>query len=267
MPSDLDSTCDDYIETVTDEHCRLRACNAVADRWYVLKGLEVMLQDQQVRRDVLERRHLHEIIGMNTWIFGEEYAVSVSDQSLNRALAAHKRFLHEELDDWGPVKRADGTTGRVDLMLSRRILRGALREHLVVELKRPTRCIDADCVRQIESYAFAVANDERFKGVETTWAFWIVSNDMDDAARRMSRQRDRPVGLLYDDHAMQLKVWVMTWAQVLDNCYARLQFFQDHLRLEDDDTTVRKVFGRKYREHLPAAFWAAGEVSHDGTSA
>ena len=47
------------------------------------------------------------------------------------------------------------------------------REHLVVELKRPDVKIDSDVASQIESYAFAVADDEPFRAVPGKWVFWL----------------------------------------------------------------------------------------------
>lgn len=39
-------------------------------------------------------------------------------------------------------------------------------DYLIVELKRPTKKIDSEVLSQIESYAMAVANDERFHGIK-----------------------------------------------------------------------------------------------------
>jgi hypothetical protein len=56
------------------------------------------------------------------------------------------------------------------------------REYLVVELKHPDVKINAEVTAQIESYAFAVAEDERFRAVPAKWVSWAVSSDMDQAA-------------------------------------------------------------------------------------
>jgi hypothetical protein len=51
-------------------------------------------------------------------------------------------------------------------------------EHLVVELKRPLTKIGFEETNQIQSYAFAVSNDERFRDTNTTWQFIIISNEI-----------------------------------------------------------------------------------------
>src|SRR3954447_23547183 len=97
---------------------------------------------------------------------------------------------------YSAVTREDGSRGIVDLMFSRNIqLAGSEdREHLVVELKRPDVKIDSEVAAQIESYAFAVADDERFRSVPAKWVFWAVSSDVDHVVARKVSQKDRARG-------------------------------------------------------------------------
>jgi hypothetical protein len=131
-----------------------------------------------------------------------------------------------------PVKRLDGTRGIIDLMLSRRVPsnREDEREHLIVELKAPTVKIGMKETSQIKSYAFAVNGDERFRGVSTRWNFWVVSNDMDENARKEARIKDKPEGLLWESEDYpKTKIWVKTWAQLFNECRTRLKIFQEAL--------------------------------------
>ena len=130
-------------------------------------------------------------------MFGEQYHLSVDDQSLTEVLRKHIQATGREVEIDTPVKRSDGSRGIVDLMFSRNIqLTGAEdREHLVVELKRPTVKVDSDAAAQIKSYAFAVADDERFRSVPAKWIFWAVSNDIDNVVEREVAQRDRAHGM------------------------------------------------------------------------
>src|SRR5204863_165806 len=98
---------------------------------------------------------------------------------LTTVLRKHCEAVGRAADDIDPVYREDGTSGRVDLMFSKRIPHHDDRlEHLVVELKRPGTVLDTAMGNQIESYALKVASDERFQGVGTKWTFWLISNDM-----------------------------------------------------------------------------------------
>ena len=98
-----------------------------------------------------------------------------------------------------PVKRIDDKVGIVDLMLSRSIPRNHSNEleHLVVELKAPKVKIGEQEIQQIKRYAFAVAKDERFKGLDTQWHFWVLSNDIDDFAEMELSQERYEEGVIF----------------------------------------------------------------------
>ena len=81
---------------------------------------------------------MHRIVAENVWIFGEQYNLSVDDQSLTKVLKKHAETLKLDVNFDKPVLKSDGKRGILDLMLSRKIqLVGTrVQEHLVVELKR-----------------------------------------------------------------------------------------------------------------------------------
>jgi hypothetical protein len=188
----------------------INASKEVTDRLDFIRGLEVLVFDNISKQTVLERKHLHRILAKHTWLFGEEFGLSVDDQSLNAVLEKHIALLEREEEDHSDVTRLDGSHGIVDLMLSRKIpqTRPEESEHLVIELKRPSQKLTEKVVSQIRSYAFAVAEDERFKDTRTTWHFMAVCNEMDGAVQRIARSRDRPYGLIHDDPDLNLKIWV-----------------------------------------------------------
>ena len=98
-----------------------------------MSGLETMLFDTDLKKHFKERSQLHRIIADNTWVFGEEFALTADDQSLTEVLRKHLKLMKRDIIVDEPVKRVDGTRGIVDLMLSRRvpsILMKSEREHL-----------------------------------------------------------------------------------------------------------------------------------------
>ena len=113
----------------------------VVDRLNFINGLEAMLFDTELKETFKERSQLHRILVDNTWIFGEEFALTVDDQSLTQVLRAHAKAkkLNILIDE--PVKRPGGRRGIVDLMLSRRVPTNREEElsHLVVETVSITR--------------------------------------------------------------------------------------------------------------------------------
>ena len=162
----------------------------VADRLKFLHGLEALLFNSDTKGHLKERSQLHRILADNTWVFGEEFSLTVDDQSLTEVLRKHRKLVGQDTVIDGPVKRIDGKVGIVDLMLSRSIPQNHAdeREHLVVELKRPAVKVGAEEIKQIEQYAYTVVDDERFRHLKTSWSFWIISNDMDAFARVKTRQ-------------------------------------------------------------------------------
>ena len=173
------------------------ASTLVADRLKFVHGLEAVLFDAESRNLLKERSQLHRMIAdNNTWIFGEEFNLTVDDRSLTEVLKKHRRPIGQDTIIDQAVKRIDGKVGIVDLMLSRSVPqnRADEREHLVVELKRPSVKIGPEEITQVQKYAFTVADDERFRHLKTRWSFWVLSNDLDPYAKVQTRQQGKARG-------------------------------------------------------------------------
>lgn len=151
-------------------------------------------------------------------------------------LRKHLELLGDatEVDD--PVKRLDGRDGIIDLMFSRCILQPgvAKREHLVVELKRPSVKIGDKEATQIESYAQAIAEDEQFKRTDTRWVMWVVSTDIERSVVRRATQAGRPAGILYQPEDLPITVWIKTWGQIIEEAASRMRFFEERLGYTPD---------------------------------
>jgi hypothetical protein len=236
----------------------ISAAKIVADRLRFLTGLEAILFDAEQKKRLKERSQLHRIIAQNCWLFGEEYNLSVNDQSLTEVLRKHRSLLGEGTAIDEPVKHISKDRGIVDLMLSRAIRRHRANEltHLVVELKAPRVKINDDEVNQVEKYAFSVARDERFRNVSTTWTFYAISDDYGSYAEE--RMQDSS-GVI---HAKgNITIYVKTWAQMLDENRARLQFFQEKLEYQAD----KEVSLQHLQEHY--ADFLKGVLSEDAEEA
>jgi hypothetical protein len=181
----------------------INAAKVVSDRLNFIRGLEVLIFEKDYKKNFKERTQLHRLLAENTWLFGEEFNLSIDDQSLTEVLNKHLKLLGREPtgEKLAGVTRDDGSIGIVDLMLSRLIKqpKAECREHLVIELKRPIQPIDDTVAHQIRSYAYAVADDERFRDTKTNWVFWAISNEITGAIRKQSTQRGREEGILDED--------------------------------------------------------------------
>jgi len=231
------------------------ATQTVRTRLDFLAGLDRILFDPEIKKGLLERRGLHRILVHHAWLFGEEYTLGVDEQSLTEVLRRHKKLIGRADDeDIAPVLDADGSQRIVDAMFSRVLRSGEERDHLVVELKRPTVRIDGGVANQIEEYAQTVADDERFHSTRTRWSFWAVSNDMDEFIRnRVHGQVDRPDGMLSRIDGLRGAVWVNTWGEVIEAARSRLQFVERQLKYMADHDAGLAYLKQTYAKYLPEA--------------
>ena len=229
----------------------IRATKIVDDRLHFLHGLEAMLVDPNLRQAFLEREHLHELLAKNTWIFGDAYALTASDQSLTEAVRRHveKAQLDVVVDE--PIRQSDGRQGRLDLMFTRALGSPAhSREHLVVELKRPTVKAGEEIVSQVKKYARALAADPRWADTNTKWTFWAVTYELDSFGQDEVNQADRSRGRI--DVGKNHVVWLRTWGTLLEECRARMEFLREALEIETEQEAGVRHLQQDYSDSMPA---------------
>lgn len=230
----------------------ISSAKVVANRLSFLNGLETLLFDKTSKKKLLERDQLHKILEKEAWIFHEEFALAASEQRLEDVLSSHLLKLGIREDSPAIVDLGEGTTGRVDLMLHRAISpRTGEYDYLVVELKRPSQKINSEVLTQIEKYAIAVANDERFHGVNVKWTFIAISNELDDFTKRKAKQRDKPKGLVFDDADLNITVWAKAWADVINEARSKLSFINERLTYEADSESAREYLKRTHLKFIP----------------
>lgn len=219
----------------------ISAAKLVADRLEFLEGLEAMLFRLEHKATFKERKQLHRILETNTWIFGEEFALTVSDRSLTEVLRKHRDLvagMASTVVDNEPVLIPEGgpkgrRRGIVDLVLSRRVPTPYATDlhHLVIELKAPKKLLNAQDTQQVKSYAYAVSGDERFKGINTTWRFWLVGNDLHEFVER-ELDNDEAKGVLQRTGDGKMTISVRRWSELIHEARARLEFVQKELNYE-----------------------------------
>ena len=212
-----------------------------------------------------ERSQLHKILADNNWMFGEEFALSVSDQSLTNVLRKHKKLLDDGTIIDRPVTHINQKRGIVDLMFSRALRNHRVEEldHLVVELKAPSVRLTSKATTQIKGYAFTVADDERFRDLTTRWNFWLISNDVDAFVKHEVRSANLPRGVLYQSEDQALTIWVKTWSQVFAENEARLQFFQEKLEHQVDQGSALNHLHERYEDFLKGVVTAEKTLPED----
>lgn len=237
----------------------IEASKTVSDRLKFIAGFQELLFEPESKASLKERKELHRILEGETWIFGDEYLLTSSDENLNTVLRKHIDKLRpperkRQKEKTKPVLRDGGSEGVIDLMLARELPQyGRVRkEYLVVELKRPSQKIDLPVKAQIESYALAVMKDERFDIKNTHWTFIAVSNEMTEEAVETVRQTDKPVG--YFLSGQNYRVGLVTWAELLRASSTRLEMFREKLDYVATKDQGVALLHDRYKKFLPSAF-------------
>jgi hypothetical protein len=228
----------------------IEANTALSNRLDFLAVLRQMAFNPGPADLVKERKQLHKILEKELWVFGDEYTMLTSDKGLDEVLERHLAMLRPELGRRArtPVRRADGSRGIVDLMLSQQRRGVTRREHLVVELKRPSVKITQTEVAQIKSYADAVASDPQFRAVEVQWDFWVISTELDSTVTRDASEPGRPLGQIAG-WGSNIRIWAKTWSQVIEDSEARLRYFKEALEC---DASKEHAVDYINRAHSPA---------------
>ena len=94
----------------------------------------------------------------------------------------------------------------------------------------------------------SVTKDERFRSVNTRWVFWAISDDYGEYAEHRMKNLRENNGKIYESG--NVSIWIKTWAQVLDENRARLQFFQEHLEYEADKGASLQHLQERYAQFL-----------------
>lgn len=206
----------------------ISASKIVTDRLKFINGLETVINTKEGKKNLKERTQLHRMLAENCWVFGEEFSLSVDDQSLTECLKQYSKFLSEDVDILEAVEHPTKERGIVDLMHTRttRNNKPNTAHHIVIELKRPNVKIGRDEIAQIQDYADAIRLDSRFSKTKAKWTFIAISLDRNMSLD--SRYVDIENGIVSKKD--NYEILVKTWAEVFDECKAKLQFFQDKLQ-------------------------------------
>ncbi|VXC69384.1 Putative DNA mismatch repair protein [Sphingomonas sp. T1] len=218
--------------------------SVVGDRVQFLTGLRVILMNEDMKKVFGERAHLHKIVEKNTWIFGERYNLWASDKELTNVLRACSKELGDKVVIDEPVGVIDKERGIVDLVLGRTNKAGSADEYdnLIIELKAPKVRLKSDHVVQIEKYATAVSEDNRFHRVTgVRWHFWLIADDYDGYVKKRIEGGPDPRNRIIQDDG-KVRIGIKTWGEVLDDNFARLHFVQDRLKYEaSEQESLEKI--------------------------
>jgi hypothetical protein len=231
----------------------INTAKTVADRLAFINGLEQITHEKTIRKHLKERTQLHRILVQELWLFGDAYTLGGDDVTLRTCLNEHRKLLDvQELSNQIPNEELTDLNDIPDLLLWKQYLRGKDDEfeHLVIELKRPTKNISLEDITQAKRYASKVMNNKHFDKDRTHWTFWILSDGIAEDAKQDVAQRDREHGhVAFGDN---YDVWVRTWPQIIHEAKVRLKWVQKRLELKvEDNSEGMEYLRRKYSHLLP----------------
>jgi len=230
------------------------AMTVIKNRLHFLNGLEHIIYDKELNKNILERRHLHKIIINETWIFGDEYTYGVDDLTLKNVLKAYLRDCMKR-DDFQDVINSEPNNQLEtipDVCLWQQFSLGSAgKENLVIELKRPSLDAGFDEKTQIEAYATRVANDKRFPKDKTRWKFILVTKDFKPEIIPLLKQKNRKYGHIHEGE--NFDVFILSWGDIISEAKQRHEFIKEKLNLNLLDNEQGLIYLKtKYKQYLPS---------------
>lgn len=230
----------------------ITSSHSILNRLDFLAGLRTIVFDAEAQKATAERRQLHKILERESWLFGDEWTLTASDETLRRVLVKHLAALGEDVEyaDVMPKSQAEG-----DLLIPDLVLSGSAssysksREYLVVELKRPSVTLGKPELDQIEAYANAITDDIQFSQVDVTWTFWLIGKDYNNYVDRKLHTPGNPHGCALI--APEYRVFVRSWAEVLGDAEHRHQYLKDALAATSDEDAGLDYLNRVHRDLIP----------------
>ena len=225
----------------------------IKNRLKFISGLEELIHNPQLNKNILERKHLHKIIAQETWLFGDEYTYGVDDVTLKNVLKEYLKHLGRP--DFIEVTEDDDNEELQiipDVCLWKQYAQGRAghKTNLVIELKKPKVDAGVDELSQIKLYASRVSRDRRFPKEKTKWKFILITKDIKPDIEYELEQSDRQYGHVVSTDYVD--VHVLTWGHIISEAKTRYEFVKERLNvnLMDNERNL-EYLKTKYQEYLP----------------
>ena len=201
----------------------------IEDRLQTIQAIRAVNFDHTLRAG--EIKHLQKLIESHYWIFGEEYRfVGAENVKFQEALNRYKFLLHgvsEEEYVNHPDKYKE-----MDLFITGQEHREGRPSNLVVEIKSPTTVpkLTMDHYTQINRYMNVIRKQDGFNDPTTFWTFLLIGLDFDDVVTEQIRNPLTGICIEKENYRLYMK----TWAQVLNEADARFNYLKEKLQNERD---------------------------------
>lgn len=232
------------------------AMTEIKNRLILLNGIEQIIYDKTLNKQIKERKHLHKIVINETWIFGDKYTYCADDVTLKNVLKAYLKdcLKREDFQDVVDSENNDDLKTIPDVCLWQQFSMGSAgKENLIIELKKPNKDAGFDEKSQIECYATKVSNDPRFPKDKTRWKFLLVTKDIKPEIEPLLKQKNRKYGHVSEGD--NFDIYILPWGHILSEARTRHEFIRDKLNLNlKDNEQGLEYLKSKYRDYLPEEF-------------
>jgi hypothetical protein len=210
----------------------------------------------EISKNVKERKELHKFLEKMLWIFGEEYNEStklLSDKNLEKNLTQ----LRNDILQYKPSKTDNNICEKTEkhlrsitdlFMYSEKILDDKKREVLIVELKAPKVKISPKELGQVMKYAREIEKVQYFPS-KINYKVLLVSSEINEDARfdieGRQKGQDNPY-FYFKNESNNIEIWVMKWADLLENVKRKLKYMSNILETKDVD--VQEKAKRDFEE-------------------
>jgi len=212
----------------------------IENRKNVIHKLRAMIDNEE---NYYLESDLQREIENHFWIFGEEYHLMLcaeeDDFTKLRNVYCEKilKLKKDEYENDAVSKR------QVDLFICGIMPEGRLKKNLIVEIKKPNSFLKKENYRQIEDYKDIINNDSNLNSAHRKqWDFILMYKEIskDHVKNFNDIIKDETTGLAHDNHK-NMRIFVIKWADLLDEVEFRLKFLNDSLEEKKSKLMPKKV--------------------------
>jgi hypothetical protein len=193
-----------------------------------------------------ERTQLHHILEPHAWLFGPQFHLATSDKSFREVIRRHRDLAKLPPAAEPDMEKVSGLKDIPDLFLASRKAYPVKpkNHHLLVEIKAPRVKLGAKEHGQVARYAKTVSESQEFDKTTTRWDLFLVSAEVSDELDLQRNQNHLPPGVITD--APTLRVWVVTWAELIQRAREELHLAQSHLQRKSSELQTTEFLKEKF---------------------
>ncbi len=232
----------------------------VEDRFDTIEKLRSMIYD---KAHYFSESDLQKAIEQHFWIFGEEYNLMIckeeDDFTKLRNLYYEKvlKLKKEEYEQFPISKR------QVDLFICGVASEGRKNKNLIVEIKTPDSYLLKNHYIQIDDYKDIILNAPDLNSPDRNhWSFILLYRDISKEYKISFENeiKDKFSGLVKE--SPNFKIFIIKWADLLDEVDFRLRFLKDMLESRKKDFISKKEIKEESEEGNMK--WLDNSASQDG---